>query len=134
LAVFLDAHRDTLYEWTKHHPEFSDILDALGANQAEMLIDMRRVLHRVNLELKRFFCRFFGHKPHTVSFKSVGLTMCLRCLKMDRRIVRKNPTKGEIEQRMADYPPQGYSFVSCNWKKHKARFVSRAGQLKFVSF
>jgi hypothetical protein len=39
LAVFLDVHRDTLYEWAKHHPESSDILDALGANLAKMLID-----------------------------------------------------------------------------------------------
>jgi hypothetical protein len=39
LAVFLDVNRSTLYEWAKHHPEFSDILDSLQSNQAEMLID-----------------------------------------------------------------------------------------------
>lgn len=39
LAVFLDLNRSTLYEWAEVHPKFSDILDALQSNQAEMLID-----------------------------------------------------------------------------------------------
>ena len=38
LAVFLDVNRSTIYEWAQAHPEFSDILDALGANQADALI------------------------------------------------------------------------------------------------
>ena len=39
MAVFLDVARSTLYLWAKEHPEFSDILDALQSNQAELLID-----------------------------------------------------------------------------------------------
>jgi hypothetical protein len=33
-----------------------------------------------------------------------------------------------------DHPPTGYSFVSCNWKARKAKFVSSTETLKFVSF
>jgi hypothetical protein len=35
---------------------------------------------------------------------------------------------------MLDNPPEGYSFVDCNWKKRKAKFVKDAGGLKFVAF
>jgi hypothetical protein len=36
----------------------------------------------------------------------------------------------EIEQRMAAHPPEGQSFVDCNWAKRKAKFVSESGKLK----
>jgi hypothetical protein len=42
--------------------------------------------------------------------------------------------RASIERRMATNPPKGYSFVSCNRKKRKAKFVSPTGQLKFVTF
>lgn len=39
LARYLAVHRDTLYEWAKLHPEFSDILEAVRAEQAQRLIN-----------------------------------------------------------------------------------------------
>jgi DNA-packaging protein gp3 len=39
LAVFLDVSRETIYDWDKKYPEFSDILRKLQAKQTEMLID-----------------------------------------------------------------------------------------------
>jgi hypothetical protein len=60
---------------------------------------------------------------------------CLRCLRItDHKTVRRQVTFGEVERRMAAIPPKGYSFVSCNWKKRKARFVSPTGKLTVVSF
>lgn len=38
LAVYLQVHRDTLYEWGKVHPEFSDILGKLMAAQEYNLV------------------------------------------------------------------------------------------------
>ncbi len=38
LALELDVHRDTLYEWAKQHPLFSDTLEKLKKKQAEMLM------------------------------------------------------------------------------------------------
>lgn len=39
LAAFLDVSRDTLYEWAKHHPDFSYIMERLGATQEDRLIN-----------------------------------------------------------------------------------------------
>lgn len=39
LAIELGVHRDTIYEWSKEHKEFSDILDNLLALQEEELIE-----------------------------------------------------------------------------------------------
>jgi hypothetical protein len=60
----------------------------------------------------------------------------LHTLLADRRSPnsRRRTTKGDIERRMAANPPEGFSFVSCNWKKRKAKFVNTNGQLKFVAF
>ena len=38
LALELDVHRDTLYEWASKYPIFSDTLAKLKAKQADMLI------------------------------------------------------------------------------------------------
>lgn len=38
LSLLLDVNADTLYEWAKHYPEFSDTLGKLKKKQAEMLI------------------------------------------------------------------------------------------------
>jgi hypothetical protein len=39
LARHLGVHRDTLYEWAKAHPEFSDVMEELSAEQEDRLIN-----------------------------------------------------------------------------------------------
>jgi hypothetical protein len=39
LAIALDVNRSTLYDWAKKYPEFSDIMDEVGAHQENRLIN-----------------------------------------------------------------------------------------------
>ena len=39
LAVHLGVARETLYDWSRKYPEFSDIMEQLGAIQEERLIN-----------------------------------------------------------------------------------------------
>ncbi len=39
LSRYLGIHKDTVYEWEKIHPEFSDALSNLRAKQGEVLIN-----------------------------------------------------------------------------------------------
>lgn len=39
LAYFLKISKDTIYEWCKIHPEFSDVIDELRQKQASELIN-----------------------------------------------------------------------------------------------
>jgi hypothetical protein len=45
LAVHLEVSRECLYEWARVHPDFSDILEALKAAQADQLIQNGLVGH-----------------------------------------------------------------------------------------
>lgn len=40
LARFLGISKDTIYQWEKIHPEFSDVLHTLRSEQADRLINM----------------------------------------------------------------------------------------------
>lgn len=40
LASYLDVHKDTLYEWEKKYPEFSDALEKVRVEQKTRLINM----------------------------------------------------------------------------------------------
>ena len=39
LAVYLNIHRDTLYQWEKEHPDFSDIIERLRGSQIKSLVN-----------------------------------------------------------------------------------------------
>jgi hypothetical protein len=39
LAVYLNVARETLYAWAKEYQEFSDVMEKLGADQEEKLIN-----------------------------------------------------------------------------------------------
>lgn len=39
LSVFLGVHKDTIFEWDKIHPPFSDFLNVLRGKQADRLIN-----------------------------------------------------------------------------------------------
>ena len=84
-------------------------------------------------------CFFFGHRFEHEQNDDILLTVCVRCRKLLsserlRYTLRTKVTRGDIERRMALHKPAGYQFVDCNWKKRKAKFVSRSGKLKFISF
>jgi hypothetical protein len=96
---------------------------------------MKGLLIGLNQFLRRLTCRIFGHVKADMALHTVGLKVCRRCLRItDQKTVRTRVTRGEIEHRMAAHPPEGYSFVDCNWKKRKAKFVSEVGALKFITF
>lgn len=39
LAYYIKVNKDTIYEWCKVHPEFSDVIDDLRAKQADRLLN-----------------------------------------------------------------------------------------------
>lgn len=39
LAVYLEVARDTLYDWSSKYPEFSDVMEELGSEQENRLIN-----------------------------------------------------------------------------------------------
>lgn len=39
LARYLDVSRETLYAWGKQYPEFSDVMESLGSEQEDRLIN-----------------------------------------------------------------------------------------------
>jgi hypothetical protein len=89
--------------------------------------------------LRRFICFFFGHRATLRQRDTTLASLCARCGKEAYEVpnffkytMRANVTRGDIERRMAENPPKGYSFVDCNWKKRKAKFVSPNGVAKHV--
>ncbi|GBD34471.1 hypothetical protein HRbin35_00193 [bacterium HR35] len=40
LALVLGVHKDTIYEWAKRYPEFSDMLKILHTKQVKILINL----------------------------------------------------------------------------------------------
>jgi hypothetical protein len=95
-------------------------------------------MQRTILWLRLLLCRIFGHVMNRERDGQLIATACRRCPRLEALdqilyTARRKVTRGEIEQRMKDHPPEGYSFVSCNWKKRKARFVSASGADRFVT-
>lgn len=93
----------------------------------------------IQLFLRRLLCRIFGHRMAQERDGQLIATVCLRCHQIEAvdlmlYTARAKVTRGEIEERMKAHPPEGYSFVDCNWKKRKAKFVSESGNLQFVDF
>jgi hypothetical protein len=91
------------------------------------------------ITFRRLLCFFFGHRFEAEQHEGLLLTVCARCRKAVgaralKYTLRRNVTRGEIERRMAENPPDGYRFIDCNWKKRKAKFANASGALKFVSF
>lgn len=94
---------------------------------------------RVGLLLRRLLCRIFGHVMIRQRDGQMIATACKRCRRLEALdqilyTTRAKVTRGDIEQRMRDNPPGGFTFVSCNWKERKAKFVAASGVRKFVSF
>jgi hypothetical protein len=89
---------------------------------------MKRLLIRINFAARHAICFFLGHVKRNVSFRTVGLKQCLRCLRTtDHKTVRQRVTFGEVERRMAAHSPKAYSFVKCNWKKQKGAVCQSNG-------
>ena len=85
-------------------------------------------------------CRFFlGHRMAQGSNGNYLYTGCARGRRLESyeqlpSTLRCKQASGDIEHWMADNAPEGFSFVDCNWKKRKAKFVSPQGHLQFVAF
>jgi hypothetical protein len=92
-----------------------------------------KLLTRFRFVLKNIHCRIFGHRPHNVSFGTVGAEICGRCLETVKvKTIRREVTKGDMERRLAAVTPPGYSYVSFNRKSRKAKFVGKGGTLLFI--
>jgi hypothetical protein len=93
----------------------------------------------LSIRFRQFICYLLGHRVIKQRTETHELLACARCYRPFAETplsitYRRDVTFGDVERRMSEHPPIGYSFVSCNWKKRKAKFVSPAGKLKFVSF
>jgi Prophage protein (DUF1660) len=88
----------------------------------------------VAIQFRRLLCLLFGHRFEHEQHDEVLMDVCIRCRKLRgmqqlRYTMRSKVTRGYIKSRMVAHPPNGYSFISCNWKKRTARFVSPTGTL-----
>ena len=96
------------------------------------------ILVKIVSAFRRILCHIFGHVVIQVRDGQLIDTVCKRCGTLESvdqilYTARAKVTRGEIEERMAAHPPEGYRFVSMNSKKRKACFESASGELKFVS-
>jgi len=60
LALLLKVHRDTIYEWKKHYPEFSDTLEQLINQQTKILINAG-LLGKVNVAIAKLLLAKQGY-------------------------------------------------------------------------
>jgi len=60
LALLLKVHRDTIYEWKKNHPEFSDMLEQLINQQTKILINAG-LLGKVNVAIAKLLLAKQGY-------------------------------------------------------------------------
>lgn len=60
LSIILDVHKDTLYEWEKHDPEFSDVLRLLRAAQADKLLQ-NSLIGRYNAVISKLMLSKHGY-------------------------------------------------------------------------
>ena len=93
----------------------------------------------IAIQFRRLICWLYGHRFYYEQHDTLLVHVCRRCRKADgaqqlKYTSRHKVTRGDIERRMREHCPTGYSFVDCNWKKRKAKFVNEDGALKFVSF
>lgn len=60
LALVLGVNRDTIYEWKKSYPEFSDTLDTLNLEQTRILINAG-LLNKINIALAKLLLSKQGY-------------------------------------------------------------------------
>ncbi len=77
LALYLKTHRDTLYEWEKVHPEFSDILAYLRQKQVVALIN-KGLSNDYNHTLVKVLLSKHGYTEKQETDMNIGITEVLR--------------------------------------------------------
>lgn len=96
------------------------------------------MLHAGILRFKRLLCRIFGHIKANGSIGTVGIQLCRRCLRItDRKTVRRDLTKGDMERRIIAAMPHGWTFLRVNWKNELAHFADPHGRgfvCRFIAF
>ncbi len=60
LALLLKVHRDTIYEWRKHYPEFSDTIEQLINQQTKILINAG-LLGKINVAIAKLLLAKQGY-------------------------------------------------------------------------
>lgn len=74
LALYLGVNKDTLYEWAKHHVEFSDALQRIREMQAERLID-RALEGTYNHVISKLLLHNHGYSDKTETEVSGSLSL-----------------------------------------------------------
>lgn len=74
LAIYLKIHRDTVYQWAKEHPEFSDIISELRSKQAESLIN-NGLSGAYNPTIAKVLLSKHGYKESVENEQKGGITI-----------------------------------------------------------